>query len=83
MIDNDYRYWYALRNNYWPAFYLIDRQGFVRASFVGETHAGDKRARAIESMLNELLAESADAGTGFDAAKPPVSEDMDRPGLPP
>jgi thiol-disulfide isomerase/thioredoxin len=82
MIDNDYRYWYALRNNYWPAFYLLDRKGFVRASFVGETHAGDKRARAIESMLDELLAEGADARTGTGAAEPLIPVDMERPDLP-
>ena len=44
MMDNDFAYWRALDNRYWPAFYLIDRQGRLRAHFVGETHAGDKRA---------------------------------------
>ena len=58
MIDNDFRYWDAMGNRYWPAFYLVDRKGFVRAAFVGETHAGDKRARAIEAKIRELLAES-------------------------
>ncbi|HEX5057581.1 MAG TPA: redoxin domain-containing protein, partial [Gammaproteobacteria bacterium] len=59
MIDNDFRYWNAMGNSYWPAFYLIDRKGFVRAAFVGETHAGDKRAQAIEVKIRELLAEPA------------------------
>lgn len=58
MLDNDFRYWKAMNNRYWPAFYLIDRKGFVRAAFVGETHAGDKRARAIEAKIRELLAEN-------------------------
>ncbi|WP_240954351.1 redoxin family protein [Solimonas marina] len=58
MIDNDGSYWRALGNQYWPAFYLIDRQGIVRDVFVGETHAGDRRARAIEARIDALLAES-------------------------
>ncbi len=57
MIDNDYSYWHAMDNRYWPAFYLLDRQGRVRAFFAGETHAGDRRARAIESAIDRLLAE--------------------------
>ena len=27
MIDNDYSYWNAFGNRYWPAFYLVDQQG--------------------------------------------------------
>lgn len=59
MIDNDYSYWNALGNRYWPAFYLIDKQGRLRASYVGETHAGDAQAREVEAMIEQLLAEPA------------------------
>ncbi len=58
MLDNDYRYWNAMNNHYWPAFYLVDRQGRVRASFAGETHAGAGNAVAMESAIEALLAES-------------------------
>lgn len=58
MIDNDFSYWRALDNRYWPAFYLIDKQGNLRAVFVGETHAGDVQARRIEQMISTLLAEA-------------------------
>ncbi len=58
MIDNDFAYWKALDNQYWPAFYVIDRQGAIRGRFVGETHSGDRRARQIESLIATLLAES-------------------------
>ena len=57
MIDNDFRYWRAMNNRYWPAFYVIDKRGFIRGIFVGETHKGDKRARAIEELIAYLLAE--------------------------
>jgi len=57
MIDNDFRYWKALDNQYWPAYYLVDRKRRIRASFFGETHAGDAQAREIESTIERLLAE--------------------------
>ena len=59
MIDNDFAYWRALNNQYWPAFYLIDRRGRIRYRFVGETHQGEPRARTIEAAIRELLAEPA------------------------
>ena len=58
MIDNDSSYWRAMRNRYWPAFYVIDKKARIRGVFVGETHKGDRRARAIEKLITELLAES-------------------------
>jgi thiol-disulfide isomerase/thioredoxin len=57
MLDNDFGYWRALGNRYWPAFYLVDRQGRIRHLHVGETHAGDARARRIEQQLRALLGE--------------------------
>lgn len=57
MLDNDFAYWNAMGNRYWPAYYLLDKQGRVRAVFIGETHAGDDRARAVEAAIENLLAE--------------------------
>ena len=57
MMDNDFAYWRALGNRYWPAFYLVDKQGIIRHLHVGETHAGDARARRIEEQIRALLAE--------------------------
>lgn len=57
MIDNDFSYWKELGNRYWPTFYLIDKQGQLRARYIGETHVGDARAVRVESMVKNLLAE--------------------------
>ena len=59
MIDNDYAYWHALDNHYWPAWYIVDAQGRIRKVVVGEAHAGDQRARSVEAAIDALLAEAA------------------------
>lgn len=59
MLDNDASYWHAMGNRYWPAFYLIDRQGRVRAVHVGETHSNTWQSRKIEADIERLLAEPA------------------------
>ena len=58
MIDNDFSYWRALGNRYWPTFYIVDRDARIRGVFIGETHVGDDRARAIEALIERLLAGS-------------------------
>ena len=55
MIDNDSSYWKAMHNRYWPSYYLLDKQGQVRAVFVGETHAEDEQAKRIEKTIRLLL----------------------------
>jgi thiol-disulfide isomerase/thioredoxin len=57
MLDNDFSYWTALGNRYWPAFYVIDKRGMLRGTFIGETHTGDRRAREVEALIRGLLAE--------------------------
>lgn len=59
MVDNDKSYWKAMGNRYWPAYFLVDKQGQVRYFFAGETHEGDTQAKKIEARIRELLAESA------------------------
>ena len=55
MMDNDFGYWKALRNRYWPTFYVADKQGNVQGIFIGETHAGDKRAKQVEKLISKLI----------------------------
>lgn len=57
LIDNDFSYWRALDNKYWPAYYLVDKKGQIRYRFIGETHANSRQARRIEEAINKLLAE--------------------------
>ena len=57
MMDNDFEYWKALNNRYWPSFYLVDKRGRIRGLFVGETHAETKRALRVEGAIETLLAE--------------------------
>lgn len=57
MIDNDMEYWNACNNRYWPAFYLVDKEGRFRGYFVGETHGDTPRALQIENAIQDLLAE--------------------------
>ncbi len=59
MMDNDHSYWNAMGNRYWPAYYLIDKRGRLRATFIGETHAGDARAKNVEKAIAALLEEDA------------------------
>lgn len=57
MMDNDFSYWKALNNKYWPTFYLIDKKGILRYRFIGETHEGDRNATTIDQAIKLLLME--------------------------
>jgi peroxiredoxin len=49
--DNQYATWRAFDNQYWPATYLIDRNGHIVRTHVGEGDYGETE-RAIETLLN-------------------------------
>jgi len=50
--DNDYATWEAYHNRYWPALYLIDKQGKVVYS-----HFGEGRYKETEAEIQRLLAQ--------------------------
>jgi len=50
-LDNEYATWNAYGNQYWPAEYLIDRNGHVR-----HTHFGEGEYGLTESLIRQLLA---------------------------
>lgn len=58
MLDNEFKYWRAMNNRYWPAFYVVDVNGKVRGRFIGETHDGGRNAVAMEELITKLLDES-------------------------
>jgi cytochrome c biogenesis protein CcdA/thiol-disulfide isomerase/thioredoxin len=52
--DNDFATWKAYRNQYWPAHYLIDASGKVRA-----THFGEGKYEETEMQIRSLLKEAS------------------------
>lgn len=57
MIDNDFVYWKELRNRWWPAFYIADKQGKLRGAYVGEVHSDTPKSNEIEQLIASLLVE--------------------------
>ncbi len=55
-IDSDFAIWRALKNEYWPALYIVDAQGRIRHHQFGEGEY-DRSERIIQQLLSE-------AGTG-------------------
>jgi hypothetical protein len=56
-VDNDLAYWGLLGASYWPEFYLVDRQGRIRAKISGEMHEGTAESDAAHHVIQLLLAE--------------------------
>jgi cytochrome c biogenesis protein CcdA/thiol-disulfide isomerase/thioredoxin len=50
-LDNDFGTWNAYQNQYWPADYLIDRNGHVR-----DAHFGEGAYAETEHKIRQLLA---------------------------
>ena len=55
-VDNGYKTWGAWANQYWPADYLIDRNGHVR-----DAHFGEGAYAETESKIRTLVGERASA----------------------
>lgn len=51
-IDNDFATWKNYNNRYWPAMYLIDKQGVIRY-----VHIGEGEYALTEQKIQALLAE--------------------------
>ncbi len=51
--DNDYQTWRAYDNHYWPAKYLIDKDGVIRY-----THFGEGKYEETDEKIQELLKET-------------------------
>ncbi|MEO6715493.1 MAG: redoxin domain-containing protein [Mycobacteriales bacterium] len=72
--DPDQTTWAAYGNEYWPADYVVDREGRLREHHVGESAAG-----VLEGAVRRLLAEgggapgSALVGTPSASERPPAA----------
>jgi cytochrome c biogenesis protein CcdA/thiol-disulfide isomerase/thioredoxin len=53
MQDNRYKTWDNYANQYWPAEYLIDKQGHIR-----HTHFGEGEYDQTESLIRRLLGDN-------------------------
>jgi thiol-disulfide isomerase/thioredoxin len=53
VMDNGYAIWQAYANRYWPARYLVDKDGYIRFYHFGEG-AYQETESAIQALLREL-----------------------------
>jgi hypothetical protein len=68
VIDNDFAIWRSFDNQYWPAVYLVDRDGRVRFHHFGEG-AYEETERAIQLLLDlDEEVDRVDAGGLAEAA---------------
>jgi len=56
-VDSDYGIWQVFDNRYWPALYLVDAQGRIRAH-----HYGEGAYDMSEMIIQQLLAEAGFSG---------------------
>ena len=66
--DNDFSTWRSYANRYWPAKYLIDKDGVVRY-----THFGEGGYAETEELIRELL---LDTGVTLNDENLPLPEDQ-------
>lgn len=52
VVDGEFATWNAYRNRAWPAWYLVDKQGVIRWSHIGEG-AYEETAKRIEELIAE------------------------------
>jgi thiol-disulfide isomerase/thioredoxin len=60
-VDSDHAIWRALKNEYWPALYLVDAQGRIRYHQFGEGEYEQS-----ERIIQQLLSEAGASGIGRD-----------------
>jgi thiol-disulfide isomerase/thioredoxin len=73
IADNDYQVWSSLANQYWPAKYLFDQNGILRAE-----HFGEGEYQAFEAFLQKVLHERDSTIELPDPVKP--VRETDKPG---
>jgi thiol-disulfide isomerase/thioredoxin len=66
ILDSDHGTWNAYENQYWPRYYLIDTQGYIRYDHIGEG-SYDQIEKAIQSLVAERAAIMGANEISFDA----------------
>ncbi|MGB8777113.1 MAG: thioredoxin family protein [Nitrososphaeraceae archaeon] len=66
ILDSDHGTWNAYENNYWPRYYLIDTQGYIRYDHIGEG-SYDQTEKAIQSLVAERAVMMGANEISFDA----------------
>jgi thiol-disulfide isomerase/thioredoxin len=57
LLDNDMSNWQRWKQQYWPTAYVVDQQGRIRASWIGELeYRGQQGEAKIAKLVRELLA---------------------------
>ena len=78
VLDNERATWGAYQNQYWPAKYLVDRDGYIRY-----THFGEGGYEETESVIRDLLKENDnvinESGNTFMEPRPYVEIPQDQP----
>ena len=69
--DNDFAVWQSYENRFWPAKYLIDKDGVVRY-----THFGEGKYGETESEIRKLL-EEVGADASIESASLPEDQEYD------
>ena len=64
--DNDHQTWRAFENQFWPAKYMIDKDGYIRY-----THFGEGQYAETEQQIRELLLEAGSDILGVVASSAP------------
>jgi len=59
-VDNGGANWKAWGNRFWPAIYLVDKNGTVRHRWEGEL--GNEGYKTVTAQIDELLAEKRGKG---------------------
>jgi len=63
--DNNYATWNAYSNRYWPAKYLVDKDGFIRYFHFGEGDY-DLTEKAIQDLLGDTAAVQTIDNSGYE-----------------
>lgn len=66
-VDNAYAIWTAFDNNYWPALYFVDADGFLRDNHFGEGQYPESE-RLIQRLLGLERELVSPLGVGVEAA---------------